>query len=251
MSELLGNIELPGSLAERLAGYAAERDTLGMSGAAVYRLVAAGRPALFLKRASGPAARDLAGEAARIEWAAGRIPAPELLAFEERGDEALLLMGAVPGRDATHESYARDVPALVRALGAALRELHAAPIDGCPFDHRLEAQLAGVRASAAAGRVSADALADLAARAAAHRETPVLTHGDACLPNIMLDGGRVSGFIDLGRLGVSDRYRDLALAARSLARNWGAQHVPLLFETYGETPDQAAIELYQRLEDAL
>jgi kanamycin kinase len=37
----------------------------------------------------------------------------------------------------------------------------------------------------------------------------VLLHGDYCLPNILLDGWRFSGFIDLDHAGVGDRHIDL------------------------------------------
>ena len=37
----------------------------------------------------------------------------------------------------------------------------------------------------------------------------VLIHGDYCLPNIMLDHWRFSGFIDLGFDGIGDRHIDL------------------------------------------
>src|SRR5919202_4271847 len=52
-----------------------------------------------------------------------------------------------------------------------------------------------------------------------HAEDLVFTHGDYCLPNIMIDAGQVAGFLELGSAGIGDRYRDLALAARSITYN--------------------------------
>lgn len=66
-------------------------------------------------------------------------------------------------------------------------------------------------------------------------EDLVFTHGDYCLPHMLLDRQRsqVRGLIDWGHAGMADRSNDRALAARSRARNFGAQWVPLLFTEYG------------------
>ena len=45
----------------------------------------------------------------------------------------------------------------------------------------------------------------------------VVCHGDACNPNFLLaDDGNFTGYVDLGGLGVADRWADLAVASRYL-----------------------------------
>ncbi|QYA42439.1 phosphotransferase [Macrococcoides bohemicum] len=45
------------------------------------------------------------------------------------------------------------------------------------------------------------------------------THGDLCMPNILIKDGNISGYIDLGRGGLGDPYRDIALCYRSYLYN--------------------------------
>ncbi len=81
-------------------------------------------------------------------------------------------------------------------------------------------------------------------------EDLVFTHGDYCLPNIIINNGDISGFIDWGRGGIADRYQDLALAARSLAYNFDAEWIKLLFKEYGiENIDYSKIEYYKLLDE--
>lgn len=254
--------DLPSAITAHLVGYTAERDTLGYSGATVYRCDAPGREPLFLKYAAGPVRQDIADEHARLRWVAGRLPVPAVRAYAEMDGTTFLLMTAIPGRDTSKDDYGADVPAMVRELAAGLRLIHDTPADGCPFDHRLAAQIQRARARLDAGLVRTEdfdhmhagrdpheLFAELLERAAATHEDVVLTHGDACLPNVLLDAGCLAGFCDMGRLGMGDRYRDLALAARSLTYNWGAEHVPLLFDAYGLAPDQDKIALYMLLDE--
>ncbi len=76
-----------------------------------------------------------------------------------------------------------------------------------------------------------------------------MTHGDYCLPNVVLRDGAVAGFIDVGRAGVADRHQDFACAARSIAYNYGEQFVAPFFEAYGMAPDPARIAFYQLLDE--
>ncbi|MDF0696850.1 aminoglycoside 3'-phosphotransferase [Rhizobium sp. MC63] len=253
---------LPAALGERLSGYRFERDALGRSAASVFRLEGEGLPALYLKvEAAGPFG-ELPDEAARLSWlkAAG-LPCPDVIACESDGERNWLLIGALPGTDLASASALTPL-ARVGLLAAALADLHHLPIASCPFDHRLEKRLPAARARMQAGIVdetdfdetrlgkSAETLfAELEGRRP-DREHLVVTHGDACLPNFVASGGQFSGYIDCGRLGVADRYQDIALACRSIAGNFGAALVQPFLDRYELTaPDPARLDYYQLLDE--
>ena len=91
----------------------------------------------------------------------------------------------------------------------------------------------------------------------------MFTHGDYCFPNVILressgeqgfptdgPGLALSGFVDCGRAGVADPYQDLALCARSVVRNLGAEWVPVFFAEYGlSVVDQERIDFYTLLDE--
>ena len=65
------------------------------------------------------------------------------------------------------------------------------------------------------------------------KRTWCFTHGDYCLPNVMIDGEEVAGFVDWGWAGVADRYKDIALVVRSLEYNTGKDLRTMFFDAYG------------------
>lgn len=153
---------------------------------------------------------------------------------------------------------------MVKLLAEGLKKLHSLYISQCPFDSRMNSQLEAARQRMQAGLVDetdfdekrqgrkATALFEELLRTRPTGEDLVFTHGDYCLPNVILDstGTALSGFIDLGRSGMADRYQDLALAARSLEFNFGPEFVPALFEEYGLIEvDWAKIEFFQLLDE--
>jgi len=51
------------------------------------------------------------------------------------------------------------------------------------------------------------------------------THGDYSLPNVLIHNGKINGFIDVGNSGIADIYQDLAIATKSIIRNYGKEWV--------------------------
>ena len=80
----------------------------------------------------------------------------------------------------------------------------------------------------------------------------VVCHGDACAPNTLIDDdGRCCGHVDLGDLGVADRWADLAVATLSLALELRrvAGRTSCSTPTVSD-PDPARIDYYRRLWNA-
>lgn len=251
-------MELPSSLAEIVAGYRATPNVVGESGGAIHQLDAVGRPALFLKQGRDGVATDIADEYARLRWLQGRWQVPKVVSYAETDAGAWLLTTALAGRAAY--GWLEDRPerrdAAMRSIAKFLRQMHAEPIATCPFDAGLGLRSADATANVAAGLVDLDELDPeregwSAEQLWAHfqRLLPieadrVVTHGDFSLDNIFLDDdGAVTGCLDLGRVGVADRYQDLAILWNSL-REFDLGLAEAMFDAYGVAPDRAKMELH-------
>ncbi len=259
-AEMLG-AELPITLHQTLSGYRAERHTTGCSGAAVFRLTASHRPPLFLKTEQEGSFAELPEEAARLRWLASRnMPCTTVLSFSCERARWWLLMSAVLGRDLSSSPDLSPL-GIIDTAAVALRALHSLDVRLCPYDHRLHRMMAEAGRRLEAGVVRenefdaqwegyrAAALFDelLARRPAS--EDLVVAHGDPCLPNILSDCGIFTGFVDCGRLGVSDRHRDLALVTRSIGSNLGPACVATFFQRYGFEPNSERLTFYRLLDE--
>lgn len=243
---------------DRLPRYRWHRQTIGLSGADLYRLEAKGEPTLFLKVDEASPFSEVAAEALRLPWLrAQSISCSSLVDFQIHEGRNWLLTCALAGRDAA--ALGETEPSTVVAIVAqALRELHARPIAHCPFDRRLDTRITLVRRRIEAGDVDDEEFVDdggpEAALAALLPSAPasedlVLAHGDATLSNFILDGGSFSGFVDCGRFGVAGRYQDLALACDSILGFLGADWVAPFLAHYGlDEPDLGRLAFYERFD---
>jgi kanamycin kinase len=197
----------------------------------------------FVKWAPAGSGLDLDREVARLRWVAPHATVPVVLDHGADADGAWLVTAAIPGESAVSQRWLADPARAVAAIGDGLRRLHdAAPVAACPFREPVAPWLR------AATRATAEGRAALAAAPAPDRL--VVCHGDACSPNTLLDDdGRFAGHVDLGDLGVADRWADLAIATYATGWNYGPGWEDALLAAYGVAPDPARTAYYRRLWD--
>ena len=252
---------LPESLKTLIANCIWTEVTLGESSASVHRLQHADGRISYLKTAPMSVGIELYDEKERLDWLRGKLPVPDVVFSGSDDTNFYLLLSAIPGVDAASLSTNMDSSTLVRLLAQGLRIIHRLPIEECPFDKSLvrDIEVAQLNVSrglvdeanfdeARQGRSAHDLFKELLFRKPI-QEDLVFTHGDYSLPNIIIEGNRIAGFVDLGRAGVSDRYKYLALAVRSI-RDHDSDLEPLFFDEYGVfTPEFEKIEFYMLLDE--
>jgi kanamycin kinase len=204
---------------------------------------------------------DLSAEIARLRWAEAFIAVPHVLDQGADAAGSWIVTAGLPGRMAVDDAWKRDPETAVRAIGAGLRAMHEKlPVTGCPFDWSAETRLAAVRARAAAGRIDPEHWhEDLQPLGTVERALEVLAdlppvdrlvvcHGDSCAPNTLIgDDGACSGHVDLGCLGVADRWADLAVATWSTQWNYGPGWEEPLLDAYGIEADPERTKYYRLL----
>jgi aminoglycoside phosphotransferase len=182
----------------------------------------------YLKSGPMDGPNPLSEDIRRLDWLKERrADAPHLVAYGEEEGTGFLLMTALPGEPASAVAARTPERLPLRAIAQALRRFHDLPLP-CPFDAGPGGLLDRARRRLERGFVDpasfdperlgmdpARLLQRLTATLPGETRGAVV-HGDATLDNVIIVGDAVSGFVDVGRLGVGDRHNDLAIMERSL-----------------------------------
>lgn len=186
---------------------------------------------------------DLALEAAKLTWAAAYSTVPEVLGHGRDSDTSGWLHTiAIAADSAVAPTWKAEPLTAARAIGAGLRQLHdRLPIADCPWSWQIADRVPMIKKDQ--DRVLIDQAPDL--------DQLVVCHGDACAPNTLIAAdGSCAGHVDLGSLGVGDRWADLAIATYSLDWNYQPAYEDELLAAYGVQRDDERIDYYRRLWDA-
>ena len=208
-----------------------------------------------------------------MKWLEGKIPVPKVLEYIEENGKSYLLMSKITGKMSCAEYYLERPEILVRALANGLKMLWEVNVSDCPQVRDLERVLNEARYQVEnnlvdVDNVEPDTFGENGFESPKHllewlennrpSYEPVFSHGDYCLPNVFLQDGQVSGFIDLGRASVGDKWNDIALCYRSLKHNFDGVYggkkyedfnPDMLFDALGIEPDWEKIKYYRLLDE--
>jgi aminoglycoside phosphotransferase len=229
--------DLPERLTELTEGYTVSRYPWYETAAKIYRLESESE-AVYLKLIEGQPTRSLERESKILEWIDGRIPTPNLLYYTYENEIEYQLTSEVKGTP-TYKVQPFEKADAVRVLGETLKMIHSLGTDGCPIDNRIDNKLALIEDSSKLGDKPVEEL--------------VFTHGDYCLPNIIMENAALSGVIDWDYGGLADPYVDFNSCIWSMGYNYGEQETkqkwtPLFLESYGlDDLDEEKLAFYGRL----
>ncbi|KAB8286587.1 aminoglycoside phosphotransferase APH(3') [Bifidobacterium ramosum] len=142
-----------------------------------------------------------------------------------------MVTARIPGEDCASPRYLQQPERLTELLARRLRMLHDMDYTDCPDGDRLHSYLTTASRNHTAGHWDTSFYTDLYGNATVDEiyaivcnhgprlHADVLVHGDYCLPNVILDDWRFTGFVDLDCAGISDRHVDVYWALWTLRFN--------------------------------
>ncbi len=257
-------MNLPESIKEYVKDKPYCAETIGMSSSEIYMF-----DDMVLKIQDDIA--EAKREVAVCRFLGGKLPVPEIIAYEVSNGKSFVLMSRIKGKMLCDESFLAEPDKLVSLAAEGMKMLWNVDCAGFPYDGSLDAKLLQAKGNIERRRITADYLDD---ETKSRFSTPerlwnwlnenrpdekkVFSHGDYCLPNILADNGKISGFIDLGCAGVCDFYQDIALCYRSLEQNFSGHYrglenpidydVSKLFDKLEIEPDNEKMQYYLYLD---
>lgn len=211
-----------------------------------------------------------------LQYLQGKLPVPLTYAHEISDGKSYLLMSKCAGKMACFHDYMKNPAVLCKLLADGLKMLWSIDVSDCPSDQRLSHKLIKAGYNIENGLVDLDNVEpDTFSEKGFQNPTEllqwlyenkpeeelVLSHGDYCLPNIFGIHDEVTGYIDLGRAGIADKWCDIAICYRSLSHNYSGKYKYhgnntysdydelLLFRELGIKPNWEKIRYYILLDE--
>ncbi len=264
MKILSSEINIPTDLEKQLKGYDWEKVSIGWSSSEIYKLTSENKSALFLKINKYHGDLFFNNEFETLKWLKDKISVPDVIYHSKNLDYEFLLLSEIPGK-VSYEAFSKsDIETNLKILAKGLQIFHALPMVGCPNEIDIDKMIQHAKKRLEQGLINninfdirwkhktPNELFEDVKRLKPKVIDKVVTHGDYCLPNVLINNKELSGFVDLGSAGINDRYYDLAAVSWSISYNFGQKWVPYFFEKYGINYDEIDRErmlFYQMLNE--
>jgi kanamycin kinase/aminoglycoside 3'-phosphotransferase-2 len=241
----------PLELQEIIHGYKVLKVIEGRIGDSIIKLSKQENKFLYLKICKTSITQSaIQNEYKILNWLHDKdLNVPRVLFYISDKQISYLLISNVEGTNAHEVTNQINKKEIVRTCAKALRKIHKVEVSDIPLQYRdnLESELSTISENVRNYRIDVDAF-----KGANNSKTPeeifqylldkksmfeatVFTHGDYCLPNILLVDENNYGFVDWAQAGIGDIYRDLSTMFKSIKRNFGELYSALFLEYYGLT----------------
>lgn len=182
--------------------------------------------------------KEVLEEGKNLQWLDKHIAVPKVYELGYEDNYYYIIMEKLSGTMFQELFTTYSLEAVVKKYALLIKQFHQIPYNQLPYNHNLENKLLAVKTNVETGKVKEQyferefrhlhtkQMYELLLQNQVAEDHLVLCHGDVCMPNIMMEGMELSGFIDVMNMGVCDRYLDIAIALRTLRYN---------FELYGYT----------------
>lgn len=262
----MGNHNIPTEIKDKILDEEHVADEIGMSESNIFLF---GSQVLKIQKANDEALNEYK----MMSWLDGKLPIPEIHGYARNGENDFLLMSKLKGCMACDISFLKEPVLLTEMLAEGLKMLWNVDMSSCPLPLNLERKLEMAAYAVENNKVDMENTepntfgedgfknpSQLLEWLIANKpkEELVFSHGDFCLPNIFIENNKVSGFIDLGRSGIADKWQDIALCYRSLLHNYNGKYggkphedfyPELIFEKLAIEPDWVKINYYILLDE--
>lgn len=180
--------------------------------------------------------KEVLEEGKNLIWLKNQIAVPKVYDLGCEYGYYYIIMEKLSGTMFQELFLKYPLETIVKQYALLIKQFHQIDYIGLPYNHSLESKLKAVKENVQTNKVKeqyferefkhlhANQMYELLLQNQIIEEDLVLCHGDVCMPNIMMNGLALSGFIDVMNMGVCDRYLDIAIALRTLRYN---------FELYG------------------
>jgi len=250
----------PYKIREKIKNFEIKKNSVGQSTANIYQCISYNKT-YFLKIDSKDG--ELYNENISIKWLSDKVPVPNIIEWDSDQKNDYLLTSKINGLMLCDDYYLANPKLAVSVLSKGLKLLHSIDINNCEIKNNLDSKLLLAKANIQKKLVDIDNWEEETKNQFSSpdllleylydtkpKEDLVFTHGDYCLPNIFGLGDEITGFIDLGRAGISDKWQDIALCIRSLRHNFNSnEYDDLLLGELGIEKDMDKFNYYILLDE--